>query len=74
MTTTTENDLTIVRHTPDRMTSVYRGTAYVGSALPELRPADYEVIGWTSCGPFKPRAAHATEREAIDRLAKDSTP
>ena len=63
--TTTENGLTIVRHETDRMTSVYRGRTYLGSALP-INRADG---AWTVAGPLKDRVDTGTEHAAIDYLA-----
>jgi hypothetical protein len=67
VTTTTENGLTIIRHETDRMTSVYRGREYLGSALPWL--ASDTAHDWIAAGPLKDHSTLPNEKAAIEYLA-----
>ena len=67
MPTITKNGLTIIRHETDRMTSVYRGRAYLGSALPGLA-SDGTIRDWTATGPLNDRATLRNEQAAIEYL------
>ena len=66
--TTTENGLTIVRHATDRMTSVYRGREYLGSAVPVFS-SEHVIIRWSVAGPRKECNSVPNEQAAIDYLA-----